>query len=62
MRTPPPFQEFFLANDVVAEGKKVAILLSSLNPKLYEKVKALCAPAGPSDLKWEVNSDKPHLA
>ena len=46
-------QEFFLANDVNVERKMIAIFLSSLSPDMYEKVKALCAPAKPSELKWD---------
>ena len=53
-------QEFFLANDVNVERKMIAIFLSSLSPDMYEKVKALCAPAKPSELKWDEISQRMH--
>ena len=53
-------QEFFLANDVNVERKMIAIFLSSLIPDMYEKVKALCTPAKPSELKWDEISQRMH--
>jgi hypothetical protein len=41
-------QQYFLANDVVSEEKKWAILLSNCGPQTYQLLKNLVAPEKPA--------------
>ncbi|KAJ8017724.1 hypothetical protein HOLleu_44666 [Holothuria leucospilota] len=44
--------QFFLANDVTEDKKKVAVLLSSMGPKGYGLLKSLTTPTKPSTLTF----------
>ena len=46
-------EEFFLANDIKGDRKKVAILLSTVGSQTYELIKDLISPAKPNAKSFE---------
>ena len=45
--------EFFLANDIKEDRKKVAVLISTVGSKTYELLKDLCSPDKPNAKSFE---------
>ena len=46
-------EEFFLANGIKEDRKKVAILLSTVGSQTYELIKDLCSPDKPNSKEFE---------
>ena len=46
-------EEFFLANGIKEDRKKVAILISTVGSQIYELIKDLCSPDKPNSKVYE---------
>ena len=45
-------EQYFLANDITADAKKKAILLSTCGPSTYSRIRSLAAPDKPTALEY----------
>ena len=49
-------EQYFIANEVIDDSKKRAILLSNCGPHTYQLLKSLLTPAKPTDELFAENS------